>query len=526
MLPNELWDLIISNLDKSDAKSMASTSRYYLFEALENLVDPDDNGLDFAHMVRELRVIVARRSLLPDEVFDFLPSVLQRLTKLQRFIWVGEQLSPFVVDELGSFNRYSHFLRAFDIDDVYADVLNLLSNVKSIETIDEWASFSSKHSDSHDVENVLKEIITKHWEGLESLSFNSSCMETLCRGYFDNDLTGITTKLTHFAIENASECFALRTILRQAHVLESLALVDCDSICLPLDEDALPNLRDLKIDIHRIFFCEGSYQEMFSEARTIQEFILLHENIARFDFSQYVSWINDEGSENLEDNATWFSDILDAVCSLENVTALGLTLPALEVSDTEDALLRLTTCDALKKTCKAIRLEGITNVLLDDWTCEFLNCRFIALSDQRPRQRPNTGYAISLQSFICRHRDLHLEQVCLHGRMFDILSTNPDEKVDFKLWSNARASTRTEWDFRSADAYWLMRYRLLSERNEDTRPYRSTEDEDTGAGWTTEDEDEEGLEDATEYGQDDDDDDIEDIIRQLDSEPPLCLCMP
>ncbi|KAL5522846.1 hypothetical protein ACEPAG_8864 [Sanghuangporus baumii] len=473
MLPSELWHLIIANLDKSDAKSMASmirpcTSRYYrtlslpklfesicfrfgpppdpdeydksdvkrdsaVFEALDNLVDPDDNGLDFAHMVRELRVIVARRSLLPDEVFDILPSVLQRLTKLQRFIWVGAQLSPFVVDELGSFDRHSHFLRAFDIDDVYVDVLSLLSNVKSIETIDEWASFSSKHSDSHDVEGALKEIITKHWEGLESLYLNSSCMETLCRGYFDNDLTGITTKLTHFAIENASECFALRTILRQAHALQSLALVDCDSICLPLDEDALPNLRDLKIDIHRILFCEGSYQEMFSEARTIQEFIILHENIARFDYSQYISRINDEGSENLEDNATWFSDILDAVCSLENVTALGLTFPSLKASDTEDALLRLTTCGALKKTCKALRLEGIINVRLDDWTCEFPNCRFIAISDQRPGQRSNTGYAISLQSFIHRHRDLHLEQVCLHGRMFDILSTNPDEKLGFKL---------------------------------------------------------------------------------------------
>ncbi|KAL5522905.1 hypothetical protein ACEPAF_1172 [Sanghuangporus sanghuang] len=242
--------------DEIDAKRESTA-----FEAFKSLVSPDDDGLDFAHMVRELRVIVARRSLLPGEVFDILPLVLQRLSKLQRFIWVGAQLSPFAVDELSSFNQYSLFLRAFDIDDLYIDVLSLLSNVKSI---DEWASFSSKHSDPLDVEDVLKEIITKHWEGLKSLSFNSSCMEAPCRGYFDNDLTGITTKLTHFAIEDASECFALRTIPRQAHVLESLALVDCDSICLPLDEDALPNLRDLKIGIQRILFCEGSYQDMFS----------------------------------------------------------------------------------------------------------------------------------------------------------------------------------------------------------------------------------------------------------------------
>ncbi|KAL5522848.1 hypothetical protein ACEPAG_8866 [Sanghuangporus baumii] len=550
MLPAEVWSLIITKLDKPEAKSFSSTSRHFralalpkLFssirfrfglpfdtdeydemdeerarrtlETLEKIVNPSENELDFAHMIRELQVIIVGSPFFGKDVPRSLPLALKRLKKLQTFFWIGAHLSPLVVNELASLDRCSLFLCAYEIDDVYANVLRLSSNVKSIETINEWAPFTSKHVDSNDVEDVLEEIITRHWESLESLGLDSSCMRALSRGYFDDKLAGITTNLTHLAVENSSECFALRTIFCQAHALESLALIESESIYLPLDENALPNLRDLKVGIQRRLHSSGTYPNMISAARTIHDFILLHKGIRRFDFSQYISWIEeDEPKENLDDNAAWLSNILDAVCTLENVAALGLTFPALTITDMEDALLRVADCGALKKTCKALHLGGITNVPLWDWTFEFPLCTFLALSNRRPEQRTNTYYALTPRSVLLNHKDLHLEQLCLHGSLFDNLSISPDGKVDYEFWSDFRAFRRTEKDFCSLDAYWLMRYRLLSERYDDDESYYSDEnEEDTEDEWTTVAEDEE-VDDVVEHEEDEaaDDDDIGGLI--------------
>ncbi|KAL5481167.1 hypothetical protein ACEPAI_10108 [Sanghuangporus weigelae] len=437
MLPAEIWSLIIANLDKPGAKSFSSISRRFralalpkLFssicfrfglrfdtdeydendeerarrtsETLAKIVNPSENELDFAHMARELRII--SRSL---------PLALKRLTKLQRFFWVGAQLSPFVIDELASLDRCSIFLCGYEIDDKYADVLSLLSNVKSIETINEWAPFTSKDSDSNDVEDVLEKITTRHRESFESFGLDSSCMSALSRRYFDDKLIGITTNLTHLSVENSSECFALRTILSQAHALESLALIESESIYLPLDENALLNLRDLKVGIQR---------------------------------------------EDVQRTPSWW----------------------------------------------------ITNVPLWDWTFEFPRCTFLTLSNRRPEQWTNTCYVLAPGSILPHYKDLHLEQLCLHGSILDNLSISPDGKVHYEFWSDFRAFRRTEEDFCSPDAYWLMRHRLLSERYEDDSDYS---EEDTEDEWTTVDEDEE-VDDVVEHEEDeaDDDDDIGGLI--------------
>ncbi|KAL5522902.1 hypothetical protein ACEPAF_1169 [Sanghuangporus sanghuang] len=219
---------------------------------------------------------------------------------------------------------------------------------------------------------------------------------------------------------------------------------------------------------------------MFSEARTIHDFILRHKSIRRFDFSQCISWIEeDEPKENLDDNAMWFSSILDAVCSLENVTALGLTFPALEISDTEDALFRLTTCDALK-TCKALRLSGITNVPLWDWTFEFPRFTFLALFNRLPEQWTNTFYALAPPEH-------------------PSVSQRHSPRAALSAWLNIGQSIhQSRWE----------------ERYEDDKSYYYDEDEedtqeDTEDEWTTVDEDEE-VHDVVEYEEDgaDDNDDI------------------
>ncbi|KAL5498877.1 hypothetical protein ACEPAH_1395 [Sanghuangporus vaninii] len=445
-------------------------------------------------MVRELRVVVIDISFLGEDVTRSLPLALKRLTKPRRFFWLGAQLSSFVTDELASLDQCSIFLCGYEIDEVYVDALSLFSNIKSIETMNEWASFNSKHSDSNGVEDVPEEIITGHWESLESLGLNSSCMRALSWGYFDDNLTGITTNLTHLAIETSSECFALRTILRQAHVLESLKLVESESIYLPLDGNALRSLRDLKVGMQRRLHSSGTSPHMFSEARTIHVFILLHKSIRRFnfDFSPHISWIEeDESKENLDGSFMWFSSILDVMCTLENVTALDLTFPVLTIANTEDALFGMADCDALKKTCKAPRSGGIKNVPLWDRIFEFPRCTFLALSNRQPGQWTNTFYALTPGSILPHHKDLHLEQLYLHGSMFDNLSISPDGKVDYEFWSDFRAFRHTEKDFCSPDAYWLMQYRLLSERYEDDESYYPDEDEeDTEDERTTVDEDE------------------------------------
>ena len=101
VLPDEVWGMVVANLRKADIKLLSSTSRHYrsltlpkLFDSLpfyfgtyseeeeydeedmarirrtrdvvRKIAKPEGMGLDFAHMVREARVIiVAKRYLAP-----------------------------------------------------------------------------------------------------------------------------------------------------------------------------------------------------------------------------------------------------------------------------------------------------------------------------------------------------------------------------------------------------------------------------------------------------------------------------
>lgn len=410
-----------------------------------------------------------------------------------------------------SLPRSSELMFCDSLDGEYADTLSLLNNIKLFETVNEWSPFSAGHTGTNSEKIFLEGIAENRWDGLESLSLNSPCAQELCRGLFNEPMQNLARNLTHFAIEYSSDCSALRAILHQARALESLALVEAETLSLPLDKDALTSLRNLKISIQRTIDPESPYPDMSSEARKIKDFLLRHKNLHRFDFSQYITWITDEEpAEDLIGNLQWFSDILDAVCSLEALTALGLTFPALSVPDTRHALQKVTTYDALLKTCKAIRLGGVTSVPLWDCTFAFTNCTFIALSNRRPEQFTSTYYAISPHSFLTRHNNLHLEQFYLHGQMFDILPAIPDNELPFEIWSAARAARRTESDFCSPDAHWLMRYWLMRERYDEPSLFDyddgSSEDE-----WTTVDEDEEDLEDGVDDSEEEEEEGEEDL---------------
>ncbi|THH07526.1 hypothetical protein EW145_g3328 [Phellinidium pouzarii] len=65
-----------------------------------------------------------------------------------------------------------------------------------------------------------------------------------------------------------------------------------------------------------------------------------------------------------------------------------------------------------------------------------------------------------LWSSVSRHNQF------LHGRLYDLPSTLDGEfesEIDFHAisWSETRVRERTETDFCTSDAYWLMSYRTI-----------------------------------------------------------------
>lgn len=297
-----------------------------------------------------------------------------------------------------------------------------------------------------------------------------------------SQFSSIAGSLTYLAINGVQGLHELEMFLRQATTLESLTLLDITSLVfLPCTTDALPNLMDLKLGVDSLPGNDGLLEtvdnrpDMLDLALSLLEFVRLHPNLRRFDFSlwptrQYIDFDDVADDEILEGaNARWFGYVLEAVCALHGVQALGITFPILGEYELLAALVKLGDDARSIRTCTSLRLGGVSDAQADSTFGELRRCTFLALSNSRPNGFILPKYPVpSVDELMFHFGLMELEQVCLGGQMFDVVPPHniAEDGISAFPWSIERLRRRTEADFCSIDAHWLMSYRTVSRQYE------------------------------------------------------------
>lgn len=351
-----------------------------------------------------------------------------------------------------------------------------LRDIKIIDARDSTAFFGVPDGNPY---SAFGEVLENNAKSLRKLGLSGSTFRANT-----NQLINLAASLTDLAINGIEDVSGLERLLRQATALRSLTLLDVTSLAfLPCTDDALSNLLDLKLGVDYLP-AHGDIPEptnfkpdMHGLASSLLKFVLLHTNIRRFDFSlwptrQHLS-IDDAIEEQLsqETNINWLWDVLEAVCALHGAQALGISFPYLNEYGLLSALDKLSIEAHSLRTCTALRLGGLTDVQSDIAIGELRCCTFLALSNSRPNSFLIPKYPLpSIDELFFHHGLTDLEQVCLGGQMYDVgPSLNiVEDGVTASPWRSERLRSRTEADFCSADAHWLMSYRTVSKQYEQT----------------------------------------------------------
>ncbi|OCB88824.1 hypothetical protein A7U60_g4012 [Sanghuangporus baumii] len=501
VIPSDIWYAIIELLNKHDLERISSASRQLrvlalpkLFESislrlgvmddndsddekerarmsvlvLRKMANPqvDGTGFDFARFIRELRIIWVNKNSGFFEERHYLLQSLQRLAKLRHFAWVGFRLPAEIANDI-SCAEISLSLQVDSINEVFAHDLSALNRLQSIETVYDCRTYVESSSTQRYVYAAFWDVLNRNQSYLKRLSICGDAMRNISAL-----LTGIAANLTDLAINEVGDFPELETLLQETSALESLTLLDARSLnWLPCAEDKLPRLKYLKIWIER----RGAYllddddpygvsPNMRTVAKDLLGFVRLHRNLSGFDFSCSNEFEGIDTSDDISGNFMWFPDIVEAVCTLEGVRAFGLTMPKSTEIDMREALERISEHTQLKRSCTALRLGGLSDVPMEDWTTEFRNCSFVSLASGRPEETVFKTYRTPcIEELVILHSGCRLEQFCLDGQMYDITLFGPDEEDVITPWSPTRAAWRTERDFCSFDAYWLMKYRTTKE---------------------------------------------------------------
>ncbi|KAL5522895.1 hypothetical protein ACEPAF_1162 [Sanghuangporus sanghuang] len=477
------------NFDDRD-KSRARRSK----ELLERLASPGCDELDIAHLVRELSVIIAHESFINSKEKECLLLALKRLPELRRFAWTGHQVPSDIAQILATSHPNCsialNFRQPSQSNSVafvlesrlgFSEVVSKSNHVHDIHLVDDREEYITHNAvlNSHEI----RVLVDRHWRRLKRLALCYHSAKIFTRQMHSRRINGMSTNLTHLLIglggayADEEDRSGIETFLLQVSALESLTLLNSMSLSmLPRTHDALSKLRELKIGVER--YLDYPYREpnMRELATTLRGFVLSHTNLHRFDFMLWVTWQEDCAPNNFQENAEWFSLVLDAVCSLEQVSALGLTFPGLLETDMQGALERVVGREELRRTCTALRLGALTDIPMQISLPGFSKCSFFAVSNGRPLENTKCKYRPpSAEELVSIQNSCRLQQLCLNGRLYDILSTGTeDRKVVTKQWSKMRVSNRTETDFCSEDGHWLMKYREISKWYEVARSFDET----------------------------------------------------
>ena len=381
------------------------------------------------------------------------------------------------------------------INDRTCRTLRTFKKIRSIETVADSKDFLFRHDyptiDEDANIGIFLEVVDKNRTHLKRLSlYGYTLRRCFNRG---PQLLGIADSLTHLAVCGTVDSPALWQFLRKASSLEFLTVLDTETLnFLPATPGSLPRLRYLKLGISRTIGITytnvfRSVPDMEKISRKILKFVGMHKYLDGFDLSFYVVYGGDpdyiqtfrkpKGDLDVAYNAMWFDHIAKAICTLRNVRALGITLPAMKPEDVGLFLERILDRKKLKQTCTALRLGGLSNVPLEEvYSTEFHNCDFISLSTGRPEEHfynsydplyytPGITHLISLH-----HECERLQQFHLNGTMYNVDGVCEDDlQVIALFWDEERAARkRIESDFVSFEAYWLMKYRTIKEDYDST----------------------------------------------------------
>ncbi|KAL5512453.1 hypothetical protein ACEPAG_3106 [Sanghuangporus baumii] len=503
-IPSDILYTIIELLNKHDLKRISSASRHLralalpkLFESislrfgvmndndsdeekerarmsvqvLRKIANPlvDGTEFDFAHFIRELRIIWVNKERGFSEEKYCLQHSLKRLAKLRHFAWVGFRLPAEIANNISS-DKISLSLQVDSAGEVFAHDLSTLNRLQSIETVYDCKTYVESSSTLRYVHAAFWDVLNRNQNYLKRLSLCGDAMRNIY-----TLLTSIAANLTDLAVTEVGDFPELETLLQETSALEILTLLDARSLnWLPRAADKLPRLKYLKIWIERrvsILVDDddpyGVSPNMQVVAKDLLEFVRLHRNLSGFDFSCSNEFEDIGTNDDVFMNSMWFPDIVDAVCTLEGVRALGITMPRSTEMDMREALERISEHTQLKGSCTALRLGGLSDVPMEDWTKGLRNCSLVSLSSGRPEENVfKTYHTPCIEELVFLHSGCRLEQFCLDGQMYDITLFGPDEEDVITPWSPTRAAWRTERDFCSFDAYWLMKYRTTEDECE------------------------------------------------------------
>ncbi|KAL5481152.1 hypothetical protein ACEPAI_10093 [Sanghuangporus weigelae] len=233
-----------------------------------------------------------------------------------------------------------------------------------------------------------------------------------------HDLFNGPNHLVNLVLTGPGNLPGLCELLRQSPAVESLALLDIDSLSpLPLEGDVLPNLTDFKV----YFDISLQHHPTSTISGPLISFVRIHERLRRFDMS-FCAVLQFVPAAAKEDN-TWFMELLKVICTLEHLQALGITFPGLEASEVSQAFNMLSEHAHSLETCNAVRIEGTRNVAVDVIMAKFRSCKFLALSDIIHcnclciNVRPPL---LTVEDLVYRHGLTELEQTILFGVVYDI----------------------------------------------------------------------------------------------------------
>ncbi|KAL5522821.1 hypothetical protein ACEPAG_8839 [Sanghuangporus baumii] len=280
-----------------------------------------------------------------------------------------------------------------------------------------------------------------------------------------HDLFNGPNHLVNLVLTGPGNLPGLYELLRQSPAVESLALLDIDSLSsLPLEGDVLPNLMDFKV----YFDISLQRHPTSTISGPLISFVRIHERLRRFDMS--FCGVLQFGPTAAEEDNTWFMELLKVICTLDHLQALGITFPKLEASEVSQAINMLSEHAHSLESCNAVRIEGTQNVALEVIMAKLGSCKFLALSDMIHCNclcisvRPPL---LTVEDLVYRHGLTKLEQTILFGVIYDIrpIDMSVEEKFIGQPWDPDRVRWRTETDFCSPDAHWLMSYRTIRQYN-------------------------------------------------------------
>ncbi|KAL5481162.1 hypothetical protein ACEPAI_10103 [Sanghuangporus weigelae] len=277
--------------------------------------------------------------------------------------------------------------------------------------------------------------------------------------------TGLPRHIVRLVTTSFDDVPGLGGFLRESLELESLTLLHVASLSyLPCEGKLLSKPRDFKIG-----FCSPSTPtfDVRDTIRSLITFLGHHQNLRRFDlmFCHDPSSFNEHPEEQ---NSVWFIDVIKAICTLNDLHVLGITFPRLTKNDALQALTELSEHANFLQGCAAIRLEGTGDAAIQDFMAKLKTSRFVALSNLLHCHYVITRpLPLTVEDLVYRHGLNKLQQAVLFDTIYDIrpVGVSVGGGIIARPWSPTRVRWRTEADFYSLDAHWLMSYWTIRQRN-------------------------------------------------------------